>query len=76
MTSKLPVVSGSDLISALQKIGYRVVRQRGSHVRLRDEANPLHPPVTVPLHKQLKRGLLHQILRDAHLSAETLTELL
>ena len=76
MTRQLPVVSGQDLIRALQKIGYRVVRQRGSHVRLRDDTKPQHLPVTVPLHKEIKRGLLQRILHDANLSAEKLTDLL
>ncbi|MFQ5723047.1 MAG: type II toxin-antitoxin system HicA family toxin [Terriglobia bacterium] len=76
MTPRLPVLSGSDLIGALEKIGYRVVRQRGSHVRLRDNTNPRHRPVTVPLHKELKRGLLRSILRDANLSSENLMDLL
>jgi predicted RNA binding protein YcfA (HicA-like mRNA interferase family) len=74
VTPKLPVVSGQELIRALEKIGYRVVRQRGSHVRLRDDTNPRHRPLTVPLHKELKRGLLRQILRDANLSPEQLAD--
>ena len=76
MTPKLPVVSGHELIRALQKTGYRVTRQKGSHVRLRDEAHPARKPVSIPLHKELKRGLLRSILRDAELSVETLLEIL
>ena len=34
MSPKLPVVSGEDLICALEKLGYVRVRQKGSHVRL------------------------------------------
>ncbi len=34
MTSKLPVVSGMDCIKALERAGYVVVRQKGSHIRL------------------------------------------
>jgi predicted RNA binding protein YcfA (HicA-like mRNA interferase family) len=34
MSSKLPVISGDDLVKALEKFGYAVVRQKGSHVRL------------------------------------------
>lgn len=76
MTPKLPVVSGQDLIRALEKTGYRSTRQKGSHVRLRDEGNPGRKPVSVPLHKELKRGLLRKILRDAELSVERLLEIL
>ncbi|TEU19373.1 MAG: type II toxin-antitoxin system HicA family toxin [Anaerolineales bacterium] len=42
MSPKLPVVSGRQVVRALERIGYRVVRQRGSHIRLRDETNPNH----------------------------------
>ncbi len=76
MTAKLPVVSGQDLIRALERFGYQAVRQRGSHVRLRDDRDPQHLPLTVPLHKEIKRGLLRRILRDANLSAEKLADLL
>ena len=42
-------------IAALAKLGYTVLRQKGSHVRL---VCPKHPPVTVPLHHEIDRGTL------------------
>lgn len=45
--AKLPVVSGRDLIKALEKVGYRTVRQKGSHIRLRDDKDERHKPLTV-----------------------------
>lgn len=57
MTSKLPVISGRDCVKALEKIGYKVVRQRGSHLRLKD-TNGKQLPVTVPDHKELRPGLV------------------
>jgi predicted RNA binding protein YcfA (HicA-like mRNA interferase family) len=66
----LPAVSGRQAIKAFERIGYRVVRQRVSHIRLRDEANPDHPPLTVPDHKSLKPGLLRKLLRDAGLTVD------
>jgi len=54
MSPKLPVVSGKEVIKVFQKIGYIVVRQRSSHIRLRDKLNPLHKPLTVPDHKEIK----------------------
>ena len=60
MSPKLPAVSGRQVIRALERIGYRVVRQRGSHIRLRDDSNANHLPLTVPDHKTLKPGLLRQ----------------
>jgi predicted RNA binding protein YcfA (HicA-like mRNA interferase family) len=56
MSPKLPVVSGRQVVKALQRIGYRVVRQRGSHIRLRDETNPNHFPITVPDHETVVTG--------------------
>lgn len=68
MSPKLPIVSGRRVIRALERIGYHIVRQRGSHIRLRDETNPNHLPLTVPDHKTVKPGLLRKILRDADLT--------
>ena len=76
MSPKLPVASGRQVVRALERIGYRVVRQRGSHIRLRDEVNPNHLPLTVPNHKAVKPGLLRKILRDADLTVEEFLALL
>jgi predicted RNA binding protein YcfA (HicA-like mRNA interferase family) len=76
MSPKLPIVSGRQTIRALEQVGYQVVRQRGSHIRLRDESDPEHLPVTVPDHKTLKPGLLRQILRDANLTVDEFADLL
>ncbi len=75
MTSKLPVVSGSECIRALEKVGYVVVRQKGSHVRLKEKNNK-RPSVTVPDHKELRPGLLKKILKDADLTVEEFNQLL
>ncbi len=72
----LPVISGQAAVRVFEKIGYRVVRQRGSHIRLRDEANPNHLPLTVPDHKTLKPGLLRHLIRDAGLSIDEFNALL
>lgn len=76
MNPKLPVVSAYQVIRVLQHIGYEIVRQRGSHIRLRDETDPNHLPVTVPNHKTIKPGLLQQILRDANLTVDQFLSLL
>ncbi len=59
-----------------KKIGYRIVHRKGSHVRLRDDANPRHLPVTVPDHKRIKPGLLRRILRNADLTVDEFLQLL
>ncbi len=73
---RFPVVSADEAIRVFGKIGYRVVRQRGSHVRLRDEQNEKHQPLTIPNHKTLKPGLLRRLIRDAGLTLDEFIELL
>ncbi len=77
---KLPRgVSGDRLVRTLQQVGYSIVRQRGSHVRLQHPGPPVHS-VTVPLHNPLKAGTLHSILTEVALvrsiTVESLARLL
>jgi predicted RNA binding protein YcfA (HicA-like mRNA interferase family) len=74
VSPRQPVVSGERLIKALRKDGWEVVRQRGSHVRVK-KAGRRHALV-VPMHKEIRRGTLAGILRDAHLDADALRRLL
>lgn len=61
---KLPRdMDAPQLIKALQRIGYRVVRQSGSHVRLQAD-HPERHALTVPNHSPLKLGTLSAILSD------------
>ena len=72
--SKLPVVSGADCVMALEKIGFVVDRQRGSHIILVRE-DP-RTTVSIPNHKQLDRGTLRAIIRQVGLSVDELADLL
>jgi predicted RNA binding protein YcfA (HicA-like mRNA interferase family) len=65
--SRLPILSGKELIRILKRAGYQEVRQRGSHIRL---VCPGRKPITVPDYKTIDRTLLRKILRDAELSPE------
>ena len=67
--ARLPRVSGRDAARAFASVGYEIVRQRGSHIRLRD-ATGARPPLTIPDHRELKSGLLRRLLRDAGMSFE------
>jgi predicted RNA binding protein YcfA (HicA-like mRNA interferase family) len=61
---KLPRgVSGDRLVRVLERLGYGVIRQKGSHVRLRHEGPPVHA-ITVPLHNPIKTGTVHGILSE------------
>ncbi|MCG8608124.1 type II toxin-antitoxin system HicA family toxin [bacterium] len=72
----LPVVKPKQVLAALQRADFLVVRQTGSHVRLIHETVPSRR-VTLPLHnKDLKKGTLKSILRQAELSVEEFVELL
>lgn len=71
--SQLPIIAGRIAIKALLKIGYRVARQRGSHIRLHHISKK---PITVPDHKVLGKGLLRKVLRDVEISVEDFIKLL
>ena len=61
---KLPRdMNAPELIKSLQRIGYRVVRQSGSHIRLQTD-QPRSHALTVPNHSPLKIGTLSAILND------------
>lgn len=73
--AKLPSVTAQELITALEKIGFYSIRQKGSHVRMKHDDGRV---VTIPVHarKIIGKGLLLKILRDAELTKETRVELL
>jgi predicted RNA binding protein YcfA (HicA-like mRNA interferase family) len=72
--SRLPQISGKECVSALEKAGYYVKRQRGSHIVLRHD-DPF-AQVIVPDHKELDRGNLRSIIRRAGLSVDEFVDLL
>ena len=74
MSGRLPVVSGAQLVAVLERLGWRVRRQRGSHVRLRHPDRSVF--LVVPLHRELKKGTLNGILKDAGLDRDELRDLL
>jgi predicted RNA binding protein YcfA (HicA-like mRNA interferase family) len=72
--SKLPVVSGRELVRALQKLGFQFDRQKGSHMMIFRE----NPPTTlsVPDHRELDRGTLRALLRQAGVTPDEFGKLL
>jgi predicted RNA binding protein YcfA (HicA-like mRNA interferase family) len=72
--SKLPRVSGEQVVAALRGIGFRVRRQHGSHIIMRRD-EPFAQTV-VPAHRELDRGTLRAILRQIDLSVEDFIRLL
>lgn len=72
--SKLPRISGRECVRALEKMGFYFKRQEGSHIILRRD-NPL-AQTSVPDHRELDRGTLRAIIRQAGLSVDEFVELL
>jgi predicted RNA binding protein YcfA (HicA-like mRNA interferase family) len=67
---KLPQISGVELVKKLQRFGFVLVRQRGSHMRLEKNTPEGIIKLTVPAHKTLKKGTLHHIIKGAGLKIE------
>lgn len=72
--SKLPLISSRECINVLLKVGFRVTGQTGSHVQLRRESP--FAKTSVPVRREMAKGTLRRILRDANLSVDEFVELL
>lgn len=71
---KLPQVSAGELIKALEKIGFSLISQKGSHIKMADRKGRI---TTIPNHKNIKKGTLKKgILNPLGISVEELTRLL
>lgn len=71
--SKLPVISGREMVKGLMKLGYYIRDQEGSHIHLR---HAIRRSLTVPNHKEIARGTLRTIIREAGLTVEEFRDLL
>jgi len=72
--SKLPQVSGPQLVRALEKLGFSVLRQHGSHIIMRRD-DP-YAQTVVPNHRKIDRGTLRAILRQIGINPHDLMPLL
>ncbi|HEX7575905.1 MAG TPA: type II toxin-antitoxin system HicA family toxin [Candidatus Methanoperedens sp.] len=72
--SKLPIISGMEAMKAFSRAGWIPHRQVGSHVVLRKEGSKV--TLSVPKHKELKPGLLRELIKAAGLSVEEFEKLL
>jgi predicted RNA binding protein YcfA (HicA-like mRNA interferase family) len=70
----LPVVSGKDAISAFEIIGWEIKRQKGSHITMTKPGERFI--LTVPDHKELDRGLLKSLIRNAGITVDDFMKLL
>ena len=71
--TRLPVLSGDELVSVMTRIGYNWHHTTGSHMIL---VHPSRRRLSVPRHRELDRGLLRRLIRDAGLTLEEFAELL
>ncbi|MBI2182606.1 MAG: type II toxin-antitoxin system HicA family toxin [Deltaproteobacteria bacterium] len=74
--SELPSLPFDRIVRALQRAGFVVVRQRGSHIRLQKRTAETLLKVTVPAHRPVKKGTLSHILKAAQISVEEFNSLL
>lgn len=74
--SKVPSLPYILIIRALQRDGWIVVRQEGSHIRLQKHLKNTTLKITVPAHRPVKRSTLAHILKQAQLDLDKFLELL
>ena len=72
---KLPVLSYLEVIKVLNKIGYNIDHQTGSHIVLRQDKEP-YRRLTIPNHKEISKGTINSIIRQAGLTREEFLNLL
>jgi len=68
--TKLPILSGKEVIKALSKVGYQPVRQKGDHVILVKIVEGKKKAVVVPYHKEIDKGTLLETIRQSGLTRE------
>ena len=73
--STLPLISGKEFCKILRKIEYDIDHQTGSHLILRNNTPP-HRRLTVPDHKEIAKGTLRAIIRQAGLTLKEFNELM
>jgi predicted RNA binding protein YcfA (HicA-like mRNA interferase family) len=74
--TKIPSLPYREIVRALQKDGWVVIRQKGSHIRLQKHCGDRTLKLTVPAHSPVKRSTLSHILKQADLGLETFLKLL
>ena len=74
--SKVPSLSYDRIVRAVQRDGWVLVRQKGSHLRLQKRLPEEILKVTVPAHRPVKRSTLAHILKEARLDLDTFLALL
>jgi len=74
--TRLPSLGCEKVTKALQRDGWVIIRQRGSHIRLHKHTRTEVLKLTVPAHSTIKRSTLAHILKQARLTKEEFESLL
>lgn len=75
--ANIPQLSGKEVIKALEKIGFEVAKQKGSHIRLSRIKNTVKQLITVPNHKVIRKGtLVNGILKPLNISLKDFKKLI
>ncbi len=74
--SKVPSLPYQQILKALQRDGWMIVRQHGSHIRLQKRIGNELLKITVPAHRPVKRSTLAHILKQARLNVDEFLNLL
>jgi predicted RNA binding protein YcfA (HicA-like mRNA interferase family) len=71
---KLPLVSGAKAVKALQRLGFFIDRQRGSHVIMKKVTVEGERGCVIPMHKEVAMGTLRSALKMAGVTAEEFSD--
>ena len=74
--TKIPSISHVRVIRSLQKDGWIVIRQKGSHIRIQKRIGNETLKITIPAHNPIKKSTLAHILKQAKLPIDKFLELL
>lgn len=72
----LPLISYREIVRALQRDGWVVLRQRGSHIRLQKHKGERTLKITVPAHNPVKRSTLGLLLKQGEIETDRFLKLL
>ena len=74
--AKLPRLSGKEVAKALSKNGFVSIRQKGSHLIMKKQTSEGEIGLVVPMHKEIDKGTLLEIIRQSKLTREEFLKLL
>lgn len=68
--TQLPILKPKEVVAALEKLGFRKYRQKGSHLIMIRDGDTIHQPVIPLHHKDLAKGTLRSIIRQLDITVD------